>query len=222
VSISFGQARRSGEYAHWDVLAGRERLDDGGDRVALTFDDGPDSDATPAVLDALDAAGLKATFFLVGEQVMDHRALAREVAERGHEIGLHGFEHIRHSDQPDYVVRDDLARALGAIEVGAGRRPRFFRPPYGGSSEASLEAAKELELQLVYWSAWGMDWQTSPVEQMVELVTPDLTPGAILLLHDSARYTDQRHSAEATAVALPLIAAAASERGLRLTPLGQG
>jgi peptidoglycan/xylan/chitin deacetylase (PgdA/CDA1 family) len=219
VSVSFGQARSTDEYAHWDVLAGRERLDDPGDRVALTFDDGPDPEATPAVLDALDACGLKATFFLVGEQVMDHRALAREVADRGHEIGLHGFEHVRHSETPDYKVRDDLPRALGALEIATGRRPRFFRPPYGASSEASLEAARELGPELVYWSVWAMDWEQVAPEEIAKRVTADLNAGAILLLHDSPRYTDQRPSALPTAEALPLIAAAADQRGLRLTPL---
>jgi peptidoglycan/xylan/chitin deacetylase (PgdA/CDA1 family) len=219
--VTPGVSQQRATFERWAEFPGLERLDPPADRVALTFDDGPDPDATPAVLDALDASDVKATFFLVGEQVMAHRALAREVADRGHQIALHGFEHIRHTERSPREVRDDVARAVGAIEVATGRRPRYFRPPYGDCSEVTVEAVAELKLELVYWSGWGMDWELIPAERIAELVTRDLDPGAIVLLHDSPRYGD-RPSAAPTAEALPLIAEAASERGLRLTPLNDG
>src|SRR3954468_11212559 len=100
----------------WRKFPALERVPAG---VAVTFDDGPDPDSTPAVLDALDAAGIKATFFMVGEQVMQHRALAREVVDRGHVAGLHGFEHREHDDM-GRAAGDDLARGLGALEVACG------------------------------------------------------------------------------------------------------
>ncbi len=208
---SFLQFRLTEEL--WKRFPGRERADD--QRMALSFDDGPDPDATPAVLDALDSAGVRATFFLVGEQAMTHRALAREVADRGHEVGLHGFEHREHSELSAREARDDLARGLGTIEAASGRRPALFRPPYGRFSEDSYAACRDLRLEPVYWSAWGMDWEPLPAERIAELATRDLAPGAILLLHDSARYA-ARASAEATAAAVPLIAAA----GIELGPVG--
>ena len=208
---SFLQFRQTEEL--WRRFPGRERVD--GDRVALTFDDGPDPDATPAVLDALESAGIRATFFLMGEQAMTHRALAREVADRGHEVGLHGFEHREHSELSAREARDVLARGLGTIEVACGRRPALFRPPYGRFSEDSYAACGDLGLEPVYWSAWGMDWEPLPAERIAELATRDLSAGAILLLHDSARYA-ARASAEATAAAVRLIAAAGHELG----PLG--
>ena len=91
---SFGQ--HIDTLARWRQFPALERLDD--ERVALTFDDGPDPDGTPGVLDALDAAGLKATFFMVGEQVKAAPALAGEVAKRGHEIALHGATHRPHRE----------------------------------------------------------------------------------------------------------------------------
>lgn len=200
---SFQQFRLTEEL--WRRFPGRERLDD--DRVALTFDDGPDPDATPAVLDALDEIGAKATFFLVGEQVMEHRALAREVADRGHEVALHGYEHREHSEFPGRSVRDDLARGLGTVEVATGRRPALYRPPYGRFSEDSYAACTDLGLEPVLWSAWGMDWEPIGPDRIADLVTRDLAPGAIVLLHDSARYA-ARDSAAPTAEALPLIAEA--------------
>src|SRR5919107_1090255 len=103
----------------WQRMSGLERVAGG---AALTFDDGPDPDGTPDVLDALDAAGVKATFFLVGEQLMRHHAIAREAAQRGHELALHGFEHVEHDSLRPQAARDDLARALGAFEASTGQR----------------------------------------------------------------------------------------------------
>jgi peptidoglycan-N-acetylglucosamine deacetylase len=193
----------------WQRFPGRERVDSG---LALTFDDGPDPDGTPAVLDALDAAGARATFFMVGEQVMKHRALAREVADRGHEVALHGHEHVDHEELGGRAG-DDLARGLGTLEVATGRRPRFFRPPYGRFSESSYGACAALDLTPVYWSAWGLDWEPIPPERIVDLALRDLGDGTILVLHDAARYAP-RESAAATAEALPTILAAAADQGL--------
>ena len=197
----------------WRRFPGRERLE--GNRAALTFDDGPDPDATPAVLAALDDAGLRATFFMVGEQAMIHRALAREVADRGHEVALHGFEHREHGQLSAREARDDLARGLGTIEVAAGRRPLLYRPPYGRFSEDSYAACRDLGLEPVLWSSWGMDWESIAAERISELVLRDLQPGAIVLLHDSARYA-HRATAEPTAGAIGTIAAA----GVELGPVG--
>lgn len=203
----------------WAALPGLARARRAGSAV-LTFDDGPDPDATPEVLDALDALGVRATFFLVGEQLMKHIRLGREIADRGHEIALHGFEHTHHDELRDQAARDDLARGLGTVEVACGRRPRLYRPPYGFFSEASHAACADLGLEPIYWSAWGMDWEAIPSERIAELVVRDLSDGAVVLLHDSARYA-HRPSARPTAEALPAIVAAAGERGLELAPLGE-
>lgn len=199
----------------WRRLPGLERGPTGTGRAHLTFDDGPDPDATPAVLDALDSAGAQATFFMLGEQVMRHRALAREVAERGHEIALHGFEHRPHDDLSPREARDDLARGVGALEAATGRRPRLHRPPWGRLTEPSLAACEALDLRPVLWSAWGLDWETVPAERIADLVCRDLGEGTIVLLHDSARYAP-RASAAPTAEAIPAIAAWAREAGLEL------
>src|SRR3954447_10074624 len=197
----------------WRRFPARERVEAG---VALTFDDGPDPDATPAVLDALDRAGARATFFLVGEQLLVHHELGRAVAEAGHEVALHGFRHVEHDELED--PREDLLRGLDAIESATGSRPRLCRPPYGRFSEASYAACTELELEPVYWSAWGMDWEPLPADRIADLVSRDLADGAILLLHDSARYAP-RPSAQPTAEAIAAIVAEVRERGLELTGL---
>ena len=207
--------------ARWRQFPALERLapDPGRPRAVLTFDDGPDPDGTPAVLDALDAVGAKATFFLVGEQLMRHHALAREIHMRGHELALHCFEHADPDVWPPPVARDDVARGLGTFEVVAGRRPRWYRPPYGRFTEPAYGAVQALSLEPVYWTAWGLDWEPVPGERIADLVARDLEDGAIVLLHDSTRYAP-RDSVAPTAEAIAPIAAAAEERGLALVTLG--
>jgi peptidoglycan-N-acetylglucosamine deacetylase len=199
----------------WGRFPGRERLDPPGRRVALTFDDGPDPDATPAVLDALERAGAGASFFMVGEQASEHRSLAREVVDRGHQVALHCFRHVEHGELRADEAREDLARALSALEEATGQRPRLCRPPYGRFTEASYAAAGEAGLEPVYWSAWGGDWEAIPAERIADLVVRDLGAGLIVLLHDSARYA-YRPSARPTAGAVPAIAEAAMAAGLAL------
>ena len=193
----------------WRRFPALERLESG---VALTFDDGPDPDGTPAVLRALRTAGARAVFFLVGEQVEAHPELARQVAEEGHVLALHGFRHVEHDDLGD-AARADLERGAAAIAAATGVDPSLYRPPYGRFSERSYVAAREFGLEPVYWSAWGSDWEPIPPERIAETVIRDLDPGAIVLLHDSARYAT-RPSAAPTAEALPAILAAMAERGL--------
>ena len=211
---SFVQYRET--LARWGQFPARERLDE--ERVALTFDDGPDPDGTPGVLDALDDAGIAATFFMVGEQVKAAPALAREVAGRGHEIALHGATHRPHRDLSPRDSRDEPAYGLGTLEAATARRPRWFRPPYGEFNEHSYAAVRAVGMEPVYWSAWGMDWETISAERILDLVERDLEPGAIVVLHDSARY-GHRPDVTPTIEAIPLIASAAAKRGLAIGPL---
>jgi peptidoglycan-N-acetylglucosamine deacetylase len=215
---SFRQFRETLEL--WQRFPGLERGEAGAGKVALTFDDGPDPDSTPAVLDALDGIGAHATFFMLGEQLMLHQDIGREVVRRGHEVALHGFAHDEHSGLSPQQARDDLARGLGALEASTGRHPRFYRPPYGRFSEHSFKACSWLDMRPVYWSGWGMDWEPIPAGRIVELASRDLVDGEILLLHDSPRYAD-RDSALPTAEALAPLAERAFAAGLRLATLGE-
>ena len=199
--------------ASWRELPGREWLERDG-AIALTFDDGPDPDSTPAVLDALDAARARATFYVVAEQLRDHPELARAAVERGHEIGLHGLTHAPHED----VDPAEIAEGLAAVEEACGVRPATCRAPYGRFTPATWEAVRDCGLEPVYWSAWGEDWEPLGAERITQLVCRDLRPRLIVLLHDSPRYAE-RQSAAATADAIPLIAAEARAAGLELVPI---
>jgi peptidoglycan/xylan/chitin deacetylase (PgdA/CDA1 family) len=192
----------------WADLPGLERVDHG---VAVTFDDGPDPDATPEVLDALDAAHIRATFFLVGEQVEAHPKLAREIVARHHEVQAHCYDHTEHAQLNDAGM--DLWQTIEAIFKATGVAPTMQRPPYGRFTPASHEACVQAGLQPVYWSAWGEDWEDLGPDRIADFVTRDLSDGVVILLHDSARYA-HRPSARATAAAIPLIAAAMADSHL--------
>jgi peptidoglycan/xylan/chitin deacetylase (PgdA/CDA1 family) len=215
---SFGQFKETLEL--WKRFPGLERGEPGGGKVALTFDDGPDPDATPAVLDALDGVGVHATFFMLGEQLMSHQDIGREVVRRGHEVALHGFAHEPHAELSPQQARDDLARGLGALEAATGRHPRYYRPPYGRFSQHSYEACRKLRMQPVYWTGWGSDWEPIPPARIAELCARDLADGAILLLHDSARYAD-RETAVPTAEALAPLMERALAAELHFVALGE-
>ena len=163
-------------------LAGAGRAD----HVALTFDDGPDRASTPAFLAALDDVGWRATFFMLGRMVDADPGLAREVADAGHEIALHGYEHVSHLRRAPGRVDDDLRRGFDAVAGATGRRPVWFRPPYGHVSTGTALAARRLGLRTVLWSAWGRDWTARATPATVaRTVGRGLRPGATVLLHDS-------------------------------------
>lgn len=186
--------------------------------VALTFDDGPDPEGTPAVLARLDALGWTATFFLLGSQVRRYPALARALRDAGHELGVHGCEHRNHLSRSPAWVQRDLMGAVDAIEAATGERPRWFRPPYGVLTSGSLRAARRLDLAPVLWTAWGRDWERTTADRVVGTLRPGLRSGATLLLHDSD-CTSTSGSWRATEAALPLLAEELDRRGLAVRPL---
>jgi peptidoglycan-N-acetylglucosamine deacetylase len=200
--------------------------------VALTFDDGPDPASTPAFLDALDAldampasdepeaaGGLKATFFLLGEQVSRHPDLAAEVVRRGHEIGVHGFAHRNHLAHSARWTSDDLRRAIATIGEATGAAPRWFRPPYGALSASSLVAARRAGLPTVLWTTWGRDWRAEATAQtVVHDIAATWRSGATVLLHDSD-ITSAPRSWRAALAALPILAERWSAAGLTVGTL---
>jgi peptidoglycan-N-acetylglucosamine deacetylase len=173
--------------------------------VALTFDDGPHPEGTPAVLAALARAGARATFFLVGEQVRRRPALAAEIVAAGHAVALHCDRHRNQLRLSAAEVREDLARGVAAIEEATGHPAQWQRPPYGIYSAAGLRAAREAGLRPLLWSRWGKDWRklTTP-ERIAARATKSLAPGDVILLHDADFYSARR-SYERTVAALPII-----------------
>jgi peptidoglycan/xylan/chitin deacetylase (PgdA/CDA1 family) len=175
--------------------------------VALTFDDGPHPEGTPAVLEILARAHARATFFLVGEQVQRRPELAREIVAQGHLVALHGQRHRLQLRLGAADVAADLRAGAEAIAEATGATPRWHRPPYGIYSAAGLRAARALGMSPLLWSRWGKDWRkfTTP-QRIANRAARDLHPGDVILLHDADFYSSDR-SYERTVAALPSVIA---------------
>ncbi len=208
-----------GRAGRWRRYPGLERVEPCGYAV-LTFDDGPDPEGTPAILDALERAGARATFFVLGAQVERHVGLAREVIERGHEIALHGYGHERQDRIDEVTGAEDMRRGYSVLEEHLGIRSRWYRPPYGKMSDGAARTCQSLGMDVVYWSAWGLDWEEVSAARIADVVCDQLDDGGILLLHDSALRA-RRMSAAPTADAIETIAENAQARGVSLTSLGE-
>jgi peptidoglycan/xylan/chitin deacetylase (PgdA/CDA1 family) len=181
--------------------------------VALTFDDGPSPEHTPKILDLLDAAKVKATFFVIGKKAAAHPELVREIAARGHAIGVHGHDHDRLlSLRSPKQVGDDIDRAILAVEAITGTRPVLYRPPVGLTSPRVARALQEFDVTVVGWSVRGLDgWKGARAEDVAARVARRLKDGAIVLLHDAAERDDH---APASVEALPRILEAMRLRDL--------
>jgi peptidoglycan/xylan/chitin deacetylase (PgdA/CDA1 family) len=187
--------------------------------VALTFDDGPHPVTTRRVLELLRATNATATFFVIGSKVDAHPDVVREIVEHGHSLGVHGYEHDwLYALKPPAVVAADIERAIGAVERAVGLRPVWFRPPLGHVSPRTAAGARRAGVELVGWSARGLDGLARANPKAVAArLAKGLRGGAIVLLHDAAERDD---FSPASIAALPLVLDAISARGLRVLPLG--
>ncbi len=156
---------------------------------ALTFDDGPHPQGTPAILEILAREGVTATFFLVGEQVRRNPTLAGEIVEAGHAVGLHCDRHRVLLRLRPSQVRADMDRARDTIEGATGRAVSLYRPPYGMLSASALRRARERDWRIFLWTHTGQDWQArATVESITARLTRGVGAGSVLLLHDADHY----------------------------------
>ncbi len=154
-------------------------------QVAITIDDGPDPDVTPAVLDVLDAHHAVATFFCIGAQVQRHPALAREIVRRGHAIGNHSQHHRHHfSLMAPAQIRREIGAAQDSIAQATGVAPAWFRAPAGLRNVFLDPVLHELGLRLASWTRRGFDTRTGDAALVLRRLTRQLAAGDILLLHD--------------------------------------
>jgi peptidoglycan-N-acetylglucosamine deacetylase len=189
------------------------------DGVALTFDDGPGKLLDNYLL-TLDLSGATATFFLVGEQVERDPKRAAAIVQAGHEVAVHGYQHIPHLQSWPRDVVNDMRRAKAVIEDAIGGPTHFYRPPHGVFSLASWREAGRLGWRRALWSRAAWDWtlDSTPESIAARIGTP--SAGEVLLLHDADWYS-QAGSDRRTLLALPLILDRLQSVGLHARALGE-
>jgi peptidoglycan/xylan/chitin deacetylase (PgdA/CDA1 family) len=163
--------------------------------IAITFDDGPDPEVTPGVLDILDAHGARATFFCIAERARGHPALCRQIVRRGHSVQNHSYRHSHgFSLLGPRGFAEEIGRAQQTLAEITGQRPDFFRAPAGMRNPLLAPVLQRLELTLVSWTRRGYDTVQRRPTRVLERLTRAPAAGDILLLHDghSARTASGR------------------------------
>ena len=182
--------------------------------VAITFDDGPHPEGTPAILEILARHAAVATFFVVGEQVERRPELVRAIEAAGHHVALHGYRHRLQLRRARGEMHLDIERGAELLARTLGHPPVLHRAPYGIYSPAGIEAAHRNGLQPLLWSRWGRDWRAHITPASIaRRVTAGLKPGDVILLHDADFYSAPG-SHRRTAQALELILRQLHARGL--------
>lgn len=156
-----------------------------GRKVSLTFDDGPDPESTPRVLDILAAAGVTATFFLIGERAARYGSVVRRIAHEGHDLGNHSWSHRSLWLAGPRRTAQEVTRGHDAIADIAGTPPRFFRPPWGMTNLALFPVLRRLGTPCVFWTVQTEGRRPAPAPVQIERASRRARPGVILDLHDA-------------------------------------
>ncbi|MFJ2242773.1 polysaccharide deacetylase family protein [Streptomyces sp. NPDC087862] len=162
-----------------------EELPEIGHAMVLTFDDGPDPLYTPQILATLRAHDVRAMFFLCGEMAHDNQDLVRAIADDGHTIGNHSWNHPLVTRLSRAGVRDELGPTSEAIERITGAPPRWYRAPYGAWNRNSFEIGAELGMEPMAWTVDSLDWTRPGVGTIVRRIQEGAAPGVVVLSHDA-------------------------------------
>lgn len=183
-------------------------------QVALTFDDGPDAQSTPALLELLREHEIEAAFFVIGKKVDADPKLANQILRGGHLLENHTHEHSYATNFYSTVkLTAELTRAQQAIEKHTGTTPKYFRPPVGLSNPNTFHAAAALRLKVIGWNIRSLDTKLTDPARIVQRIERGLKPGAIILLHDG------NIPAERLVVTVKLLLAKLREHGYEVVRL---
>lgn len=186
--------------------------------ASLTFDDGPNPEATPRILDALAAKNVRATFFILGRHAERWPEIVLRIAHEGHQIGNHGYFHRKlHLKRPFYV-RQDIKLGKRAIERAGASSPVWFRAPHGFRNPWVTSIAQSLGERVAGWSLGVWDTDKPGVKEIVKRTVDGSRPGSIILLHDGDGYNPEGDRLQ-TAASVPLIIDELSAKGFRFATL---
>lgn len=186
--------------------------------IALTFDDGPDGNYTPRVLDILKEHGVHGTFFLVGPQVDRYPDTAKRILDEGHSIGNHTWSHQDVTKLTVKEVSEQIDKTQQAIADVTDFTPVLMRAPYGAISDTLIDALHGRGMSHVYWTIDTRDWAGTSVAEMQKNVLKHATPGAIVLMHS---FGGRKNALEHTLALLPLIIDELSAQGYELVTVDE-
>ncbi|UNC92426.1 polysaccharide deacetylase family protein [Candidatus Contubernalis alkaliaceticus] len=169
-------------------------------RIALTFDDGPDEKYTAQVLDVLEDFQVPATFFLIGNRAERYPEVVERIIEEGHVVGNHSWSHPDLRKISTERLITEILRTEEVLHKITGLRTALIRPPYGLISLPVLEEVKEMNYKVINWSVDSVDWRDRNVEQILKNTLPDVRAESILLFHSAG---GEGQSMAATVEALP-------------------
>lgn len=153
-------------------------------KIALTFDDGPHPTLTPKILNILKDYGIKATFFVIGENAERYPELIERIRSEGHEIGNHTYSHIRAKDTTEEQMREEILRCESLLGGTSENSVKLFRPPEGNLSDRMGEMCGALDYRVILWSIDTRDWCRIPAREITESVLRNVRSGDIILMHD--------------------------------------
>ncbi|MGX7149858.1 polysaccharide deacetylase family protein [Enterococcus ureasiticus] len=149
--------------------------------ISLTFDDGPNPETTPRLLDILKEKGVKATFFMLGQNVVKHESVVKRVAEEGHEVASHSYSHPQLTGVDAQTVKEEVQNTDKAIYHAIGKLPTDFRPPYGAVNK---DVAAIIGKPIIQWSVDSQDWQSHNAQAIIKRIDDTAYNDTIVLMHD--------------------------------------
>jgi peptidoglycan/xylan/chitin deacetylase (PgdA/CDA1 family) len=160
-----------------------------GNRIAITFDDGPTPGVTDVVLDELKKRNIRSTFFMIGKRVVAAPDLAQRVLAEGHEVCNHTFNHLKLNTLPDQQVDWEIQKTQDTIGEVLNQHPTWLRPPYGAFRKNQIGIPQSKDLGVVFWSVDPRDWSQPGEAKIVDTILTETKAGSIILCHDLHKQT---------------------------------
>ena len=183
--------------------------------IALSFDDGPHPKLTPVILDILAEYGIKATFFMVGENVQYYTEAAHAVADAGHEIANHTYSHRKFGKMTEHEMVEEISSCEAVLSSVAQSPVHFIRPPEGQMTETMRRVAGDMDYRIILWDVDTRDWAHTPPEEICHHILDTVQAGDIILMHDFIGHDSP------TPAALRLVLPELISRGYRFVTVGE-
>lgn len=181
-------------------------------KIAISFDAAWGAERTPLILDTLDKYNVKTTFFLVGFWIDDYPDMAKEIADRGHEIGNHSSTHPQMSKLGEQQIWEELKITHDKIKETAGYEAKLFRPPFGDYNNTLIKTCERFGYKVIQWDVDSLDWKDLSASAIADRVLSRAQKGSIVLFHNNGKNTPQ---------ALPIIIENLKEKGFEIVPISE-